>query len=1018
MELKDFAGARRIPLIGRQDLLKDASRRIRQGGVHIRYYEGEGGIGKTALLEAILAQSRREIEAGALSQCSVGREIIDLYHVEVHTLEGLIRKIIETLGERHFRESRKALDGLDTARSVDNVAEAKKLTGVLQRVFFREFTRLAKGGIVFALDTMEVLEYARDPFQEELGEDIPILSAEEWLLESFPRLRGNVMLLLAGRPSSLPKKIRALQRRNPHIQFRRILVMALQENETKEYLKAVARAEGNRGNKDATERLWSFCEERGDVVHLLTGGRPILLALVADMVAHGWKLPPAFGHSIEELSQRGKESWQPEMEQALVIRIQESITPIGETIRALAWLPKGATADLLAQVMELKTPDGWWDTDTARNYLDQVAQLTLTKVRPGDQRVFLHDEMHTLIEKYVLWERSEEEKDRVHNSIQEYYRERTGDLERRIGESPRTYPMFQAQLRQAYVEGMHYHLRHRPPMGFAMFFWLAEEALGGRDSEMDMLLRSELLRTVAMLEQDEALAGLDPHEVEIDTAVRWGMRALFFQNDPEEALRIFERIRDRWKEQISDLRLTQAHLDLYRAVAMIQRAHGQDWEKARKILERVERLADEVLPVTESPHTRSYLDVDVTEGFHWRARILKALALNYQGYLDRQQGRYLEAVHHYHESTMLQRRLEMVSLAPTLTNLSYAMALTGQFHHARLLAEEAERQARRSGKEHILALALNTRALVEEYDDHPRAALRYTDRALEIATGLRPRVRGLIYLTRARARRYLWGSLTEEEKKREPKSKSLAEALEEAHQAVNFLKNDPPGRVEALIERGCIHREIARDHHQQERTAKAEKSTQKSQKDLEDAAALAREIGLPSQQTLAWTNLGWLYYYIGRTDKAQEALKQAYSPIPEKYLFPSHGPIPPMAQEERKREARLPFWSTLGKAEMLKAHIALDEAHIALDKEEREKKLREAAKHITLSLAYDEQIADEYFDITRAEGGLHGRILRESLGIEDLHRHAQQVAEEQGLEQPTRFQKFLDRMFGPAELWT
>ena len=59
MNLIEFSGARRIPLIGRQDLLKETEWYIGRGGVHLLHFEGEGGIGKTALLGAILEQSQR-----------------------------------------------------------------------------------------------------------------------------------------------------------------------------------------------------------------------------------------------------------------------------------------------------------------------------------------------------------------------------------------------------------------------------------------------------------------------------------------------------------------------------------------------------------------------------------------------------------------------------------------------------------------------------------------------------------------------------------------------------------------------------------------------------------------------------------------------------------------------------------------------------------------------------------------------------------------------------------------------
>jgi hypothetical protein len=174
---------------------------------------------------------------------------------------------------------------------------------------------------------------------------------------------------------------------------------------------------------------------------------------------------------------------------------------------------------------------------------------------------------------------------------------------------------------------------------------------------------------------------------------------------------------------------------------------------------------------------------------------------------------------------------------------------------------------------------------------------------------------------------------------------------------------------------------------------------------------------LPDQQALAWTNLGWLWYYTGQIEEAYEALQQATSSIPRGYVLPPQGTLPPMGEGRRRGEACLPFWSTLGKAEMLRAYISLDQAQVAPSPEEQGERLKEAVRFITLSLAYDEQIADEHFDMTRAEAGLHRRIVQDRLSIASLHQRAQQVAEEQHLQRPTRFQRFLERMFGSADLW-
>jgi tetratricopeptide (TPR) repeat protein len=1011
MRLVEFTAARRIPMIGREELIREAERRIGRGGVHFLSFEGAGGTGKTALMEAILEQSQRGGKADTMANCRVAREVIDLYHVEVHTSEGLVRRITDVLGDWSFEQTGKILSGLDRARIAGDMDAVGAYSEALQTTFVDEFRSLTADGAVLAFDSLEVLEHERDPFQEELAREVPVPtpSASEWLFEEFfPALQGNALVLLSSRPGSLGSRLDDMQQRNQRLLVHHVPLKPLELEETLDFLRSAAQADGRLGDGDAAARLWTFCEERGEVAHLLTEGRPILLSILADLVARGWDLPPSFDRDLGEKEQERARSWGAEIERALVLQLLESPEPVGNTIRALGWLRKGATPELLARVMGLKTLNGEWDVYTVSGYLQQAGQLTVVQLQPGARRVFLHDELYALLDKHVFQSCREEERDQIHAAIQAYYWDLTRELERRVEQLPPGYAAIQARLRQAFVEEMHYRLTFSPPMGFAMYFWLAEDAVGGRDAEMDMMVRTEFLRTMGRLRETGRFAGLVPREAEMDAAVRWGLRALFLQSRPEAALKIFDQIRRRWGKDAGTLGLAWVHMQLYRALAKIHRAERDDWQVARDLLVNVEQSVYSIL--------RTPAETPTVRGRRWQARIMRSLALNFRGYLDRQQGRYAEAVQNYQESAMLQRRLGMAALAPTLTNLSYALSLIGDFDHARLLTEEAERLARRTGKEHMLAMTLNVRALVEAQDHHHRAALRYTDRALEIAAKLPSfRVRGLIYMTRARARRYLWDTLTEAERNREPHF--FDEALKEAAQAVKLLRNSPPDRVDALLERGCIYRELARVRHQEGRIEGAAQYAEMGKKDLERAAALAGAMDIPSQQALARTNLSWLYYYLEQREDAEKAVQQAYGPLPREYLFSSNGPMPRMACKERRNEASLPFWSTLGKAEMLRAYMALDEARAANGNGDKGDHLLAAVRHITYSLTYDAQVADAYFDLTRAEAGLHRRILKDDLSVRTLHRHAQAVAEEQGLEQPTRFQWFLNRMFGTADLW-
>ncbi len=1008
MKRMEFIGARRIPLIGRRDLLHEAERRIGRGGIHLIYVEGEGGIGKTALLETILERSQRGSISELMAGCSVAHEVIDLDHVDVYTSEGLIRRLVEVLGKWSFEKTQDVLDLLDRARVAGDMDAAGEHTRVLQSVFLDEFVALTEEGVVLALDTLEVLQHERDPFRAEL-EEVPVWSASEWLFRSFfPALTGNVVILLAGRPGDLLERLEAVCSANPYLLVRHIQLEALGIEETREYLRVAAQVEGRHGDGDAATRLWTFSEQHGDLLHFLTGGRPILLALVADLIACDWPLPAPFDQTLEDLQEQGQEEWWPQVERALVIHLLESSSPIGETMRTLGWLRKGATPELLAQLMDLRTADGELDVYAAAGYLDQVAQLALGKFHPGDRRVLLHDEMYAFLRKHVLQEADDEERARIHAIIQVYYRNLTRELEQRSEQLPPALASVQSRKRQAFVEEMYYRLCYDPPMGYAMYFWLSEEALGDRDIEMDTLVHTEFRRTLAQLGGIDQFLGTIVREAEVDAAVRWGMRALFLQRDAEAALKIFDRVHSRWGKEAGVLKLAWAHLQLYRAAATIRQARADNWEEVRRLLAKVQEATDEIL---QAPPENS-----VVKSRRWRARIIRGLALNYQGYLDRQQGRYLEAVRHFQESAMLQRRLGMATLAPTLTNLSYVMALTGEYRHGRLMAEEAERLARRRGRDHLLALTLNVRALLEGYDNRHRDSLRYADQALEIAKNLpSQRVRGLILRTRARAHRYLWNSLPEIQ--RDGKACFFDEALKEANQAVSLLRRNPADRVDALLERGCLYREMARLHHQKGEAEEAQAFAQKSREDLERVAVLAAALDFAHKQALAWTDLGWLYYYLGQTEKANEALEAAYQSFPAGYLFPKLGPLPSMAETPHQSEATLPYWSTLGRAEMLRGYLALDQALAVSANKENGTQLQAAVKHITFSLAYNGLVSGSHSDLDRAVEGLHKRIVQDGLSIKAMHYHAQEVAKTQDLAQPTRFQDFLNRMFGPADLW-
>ena len=1029
---ENFRPMQRIRFIGRKNEMKRLFDILkREDGVRIIYIEGPGGIGKTTLLEEVLRKARKDRELGYY----VAEEVIDLYHIEYHTPQGFIRKTVNVLEPRlasrktvdHHRRglfprTREALEEIERAYERGVVPSTSKL----QRAFLDELGDLAQRGVLLALDTAELLEIELErkggPERSE-----HLWGIGSWLFQKFfPNLRGNTVVLLSSRPSGLRERLKKLPKRfrreriregkkYPPIKLYEFRLPGFSEQETLEYLEAVADRELDRGNEAAHRRLKSFTQERGEVAYYLTAGKPVLLAMVADLVASNWTLPEAFSKPVEELQQESSECWLEEIEPALIRRIRMANTFVGPTIEFLGWLPKGANPELLARLMDLKTEAGEWDVEKAREHLRGISNLSIVKKRPDEEVYFLHDELYILWKKYVIKSASDEERDNLYKIVLKYYRELTEQLEDEMVKAKYLVPQYQEKLRRTFAEELYYQLMAAPPKGMSLYFWLAEEAAGSRDEELDMLLESELLRGASELIENRELWGVKEEEIKANSVIRDAVRLIFLRQDYEKASRVLGEVEKEYASLLARSPLLKAHLLLYKAVIKIGRPKKVERDEARKLLNEALELVEKVISgkyKADASLVSNKRRMEIQrKALRWRAKVIKAMALNYQGFLDRLEGQYYAAVKDYQESAAFQRVLEMKGLASVLTNLAYVMALTGRFNHARIIIDEAEAQARRSVSRRPLAIALNTRALIETLDDHPRAALRLTDKALKIAEELDPQAEGLIYLTRAKARRYLWASYTVEEKEGEwdeskKKWKLLDRALGEATKAVERLKKPPFFYVEALMERGCLYREVAREYYRIGNVNRAKEAANQSEQDFQRTIKLAEEYALPFITALAWVNLAWMFYYIKRLEKARNSLEKAYSVIPYKELEKA---IAKYGSSIRPDKCICPLWSTLGKAEMLKAWLAMDE-----------RDLEEASKHITLSLAYDEKLAPEHFDIIRAERIVSERLRRMNLGLQELrrlYRYAREAAQNYNLKQPTRFQRLLQNTFGPSNVW-
>ncbi|MDY0041612.1 MAG: hypothetical protein RBS57_14965, partial [Desulforhabdus sp.] len=435
----DFSGARRIPLVGQRPFLRVLETRVHNTGLNLFYLEGAGGIGKTFLLMTAL-------EEWSVNEFCTARTIVDLYHLDAQSPEGFVRRVLDSFDQVLFPGTRTLLGKLDEARQEGNDRQVQEHLRELDNCFVNDINLLsATRPVILALDTLEVLVYT-----DEEQVQATVLDIGNWLLHDFlPKIQGNVIVLMAGRPSVWNQQLDSLIQQHPHIQTETFTVSALSEAESKEYLETII---AKYADPDATARLQAFSEEHSAALPLLTQGKPILLSLVADMVAQGSVLPLVFAEPLEKLRSLEPEKLQEIVRHALFDCLQASPSPVGETLRQLAWLRKGATPELLARLLRLKTPQGDWDITKATQYLDKVRILTFVKARSDDDRTFLHDELYALFDCYAPPYRSSEEQASVYGVIETYYDAQLGFLP----SAQEMLPQVEAQRQQLHLERLHY----------------------------------------------------------------------------------------------------------------------------------------------------------------------------------------------------------------------------------------------------------------------------------------------------------------------------------------------------------------------------------------------------------------------------------------------------------------------------------------------------------------------------------------------------------------------------------
>lgn len=942
---QDLSGAYATTnLVGRNEILAKANEIFEHASkqLTVLFLTGEGGIGKTRLLQRIieLAKARPDLRAA--------ESIVDFYHVPTHSEYGLADILYRVLTPPNtpfaqYEREKRALERMRLSGEVSNVGEQRART---LQAFSDSLNKLAQSKrIVLALDTAERLVYSAG--QEAIA---PALFAEcwGWLLASLSQWE-NVTLVIAGRDSALPL-LRPLIDAIGNDCVTVIPVESFSEAESTAYFDEVERAAARRQAREFVQRVRSLDPDTRLLAHRLARGRPIMLALLVDYLTMGTGPLPVILRELEQGQQPLDQSQALARLRTLLIARLLDVRPLGDVISALGRTPKGCDHVLLASLLDISEPE-------AKRRLDDARRLSIVKVRPTDERVFLHDEMYAMLRDELFAHPADAPAaQHASQTILDYYREQ---IKHNREELDRLYAPVEVEggdrldlsrlsethtaLQTLWTELVFYELRSDAVAGFKRYYRLIREASLNGDTQWDAQLQAELQTFLAERGVTPAAESVD------DLPLRLVRSALM----PRPMVRAFAN--GRFAQALAEgERLRREMADVIALAPIVNEGILSDWEAAALIYlggeDKLQRARGKLSAAIDS--IRSLLPGDMKDGEAedietWRARAVLAFAYRVRGYLHWATGGLQAAVADYRHAAALWRRVNLrIEMATTLKDMGFALSEMGDSVTGRNLVKDALALQRALGLRAAMGLSMNTLALIEIREGAYESGISFSEKALALFRALSDqRGAGLALIALAEAKRRLSG--TEKVPAPEDKIERLRAARDHAQEASQIFEvlQEKLRQVEALIEWGCACRDWVYVRKQAPSFRDdVERLIKEAEEKLTNAAALATD-SLIYKKADALVNLAWLGFYADRDDLLNEAVNQAMAVIPEAYrTLPS-----PMTSGSPQLQIFL--WPQLGKLHTLLGHQAFQ--HLAREQDKRKQYLEEATRHYARGLEYD-----------------------------------------------------------------
>ncbi len=965
--IERFTGLYATPeLVGRQDILDRFEHILNDPSPtpKLIFLHGIGGIGKTRLIKKALEL------AGKNSNNRVAEDVMDLYHIALHTPIGLANAIFEILTPPFdcFQAYLPAYQALNRARLSGNVVELEKLREDAVNKFDQDLKQLSTSHrVVLALDTAERVVYGLSGWTDK----IPLAESWDWLINSLP-IWGNIILFVAGREEALPAI--ELMKAQEAVQVEEIEVGSFEPEESLEYFDKVAQLAVERKDHHIAERLKNLPVDFKKGAHAYSLGRPILLSLFVDYLSFpGESEVPMILHQTPPTHVTMEESRR--YEGVLFDRLRQG--ELGETLIALGRVPKGADEELLASLLGISSFE-------ARKRLVEVKSLSVVKIRPEDQRVFLHDEMYDLLQRNVYDSPYDvEARKAAFEATKDYYEEQRKRISQRLNE---LYAPVEEQGREGLdlkvlgdvhmqhqallAENMYYFLHYDLGRGFRAYYRYSHEAIMARDTQMDLQLQAELLSYLSrppapILEKDitveTILENLKMHPFSRDWAQNKHEIGL------EKAHGFMKANEQKWRSKFPYL---LAAAQVWTASLHIMRGKKEDLIEAEDHLQ----AAYALLPREEV--FAPFADPIYPDTLLWYKKAIFALAHRVNGYLRRVQGLMKPAVEEYQKAAIILREIDLrKEMATVMNDMGFAQAELGEWHDGRSNVIDALRLGRELGSRVPVALSLNTLAAIDVREGQYTSARENSERALSIFRVFSyERGIGMALVTQAEAMRRNAGSapLLRSEERLE----LLRRARDDAREANSLFDKlgESPRRVEALIEIGCACRDWAWQLKVSPRGGDNPARIAKESEDmLTQAASIAEVNGLVYRHVDALVNLAWLKFYLLQDDEEvlgnhplSAAIKKAEDAFPK----------------EAEMDKQPQVWAQRGKLNALKGHLAFRQFVQQRQKEpkgiseELKRMLEQIAENYARSLDFSNRFAQDYQGIRQAKDGMFARLRR------------------------------------------